>query len=69
MWKPMQKKRTPRKHGIACIEHTTNPRTRIQIGEGIPTNNIILLILFNKGFSNIVVCTSFNIDTTSVPRR
>ncbi len=54
MWKPMQKQRTPRKH---------------EIGEGIPTNNIILLILFDKGFSSIVVCTSFIIDITSVPRR
>ncbi len=65
----MQKQRTPRKHGIAWVKYTTDPRTKIQIGEGIPTYNIIVSILFDKGFSNIVVCASFNTNTTSVPKR
>jgi hypothetical protein len=29
MWKFVQKQRTPRKHGIAWVEYTTNPRTKI----------------------------------------
>jgi hypothetical protein len=60
----MQKKITPKEHGIAWVEYTTNPKTRIQIREGIPTDNIILSILFDKVFSNIVICTSFNTNTT-----
>jgi hypothetical protein len=60
------KKITPRKHGIIWVEYTIDPKSRIQIGEGISTNNIILSILFDKVFSNIMVSTSFNIDTTSV---
>jgi hypothetical protein len=66
MWKPMQKQRKPREHGIAWVEYTIDPKSRIQIGEGIPTNNIILPILFDKVFSNIVVCTSFDTNTMSV---
>jgi len=66
MWKPMQKQKTPRKHGITLVEYTTNPITRISIGENIPINNIKLSILFDKKNSNIVVCISFDIDTTSV---
>jgi hypothetical protein len=66
MWKPMQKQRTPKEHGIAWVEYITDPRNKIQIGESIPTYNIILSILFDKVFSNIVVCTSFDTNTTSV---
>jgi len=66
LWKPMQKQKTPRKHGITLVEYTTNPITRISIGENIPINNIKLSILFDKKNSNIVVCISFDIDTTSV---
>ncbi len=66
MWKPMQKQITPKEHGITWVEYTTNPITRISVGKGIPTNNIILSMLFEKVFSNIVVRTSFDIDNTSV---
>jgi hypothetical protein len=38
----MQKQKTPVEHGITWVEYTIGPRTRISIGEGIPTNNIIL---------------------------
>jgi len=69
MWKLMQKKITPREHGIVWVEYITDPKSRIQIREGISTNDIILSILFDKVFSNIVVCTSFNTNTTSVLRR
>jgi hypothetical protein len=65
----MQKQRTPRKHGIARVKYTIDPKTRIQIGKGIPTYSIILSILFDKVFSNIVVCTSSNTNIASVPRR
>jgi hypothetical protein len=69
MWKPMKKQRTPREHGIAWVEYTINPITRIEIREGIPIDKIILLVLFEKVFSNIVVCTSFDTNNTNVPRR
>jgi hypothetical protein len=29
MWKPMHKQRTLRQHGIAWVEYTINPRTKI----------------------------------------
>jgi hypothetical protein len=61
MWKPMQKQIIPIEHGITWIKYTIDPRIKIWVGKGIPTNNIILLVLFNKVFSNIVVCTSFDI--------
>jgi hypothetical protein len=51
MWKPMQKQITPKEHGIAWVEYTTNPRTKIKIGKGIPTDIIILSILFDNCFS------------------
>jgi hypothetical protein len=66
MWKPMQKQITPVKHGIAWVEYTIDPRCKILIGKGIPKNSIILSILFDKVFSNIVVCISFDTDTTCV---
>jgi len=65
----MQKQKTLRKHEIAWVEYTIVPKSRIQIGEGIPIYNIILSILFEKAFPSIVVCTSFNTNTTSVPGR
>jgi len=65
----MKKQKTLRKHKIAWVEYTIVPKSRIQIGEGIPINNIILLMLFEKAFPNIVVCTRFDTNTTSVPRR
>jgi hypothetical protein len=65
----MQKQRTPTKHEIAWVEYTIDPKNRIQIGKGIPIDNIILSILFDKVFSNIMVCTSFDTNTTSVPGR
>ncbi len=65
----MQKERTFREHGVAWVEYIIDPRTRIQIGEGILIDNVIWSILFEKGFSNIVVCKSFNTNTTSVLRR
>jgi hypothetical protein len=69
MWKLMQKQIIAREHGIVWVEYITDPKSRIQIGEGISTNNIILLILFDKVFSNIVVCISFDTNITSVLRR
>ncbi len=65
----MQKQIIAREHGIVWVEYITDPKSRIQIGEGISTNNIILLILFDKVFSNIVVCISFDTNITSVLRR
>jgi hypothetical protein len=29
MWKPTKKKITPREHGIAWVEYTINPTTRV----------------------------------------
>jgi hypothetical protein len=49
----MQRKRTPKEHGIAWVEYIINPKSRIQIGKDIPTNNIILLILFHKVFPTL----------------
>ncbi len=69
MWKPMQKQRTLREHGIAWVEYITNPRSRIQVGKGIPTNSIILSILFDKAFSNIVVCASFDTNNYKCSRK
>jgi hypothetical protein len=69
MWKLMQKQIIAREHGIVWVEYITDPKSRIQIGEGISTNNIILLILFDKVFSNIVVCINFDTNITSVLRR
>ncbi len=65
----MQKQRTPIKHGIAWVKYTIDPKTKIQIGMGILTYSIILSILFDKVFSNIVVCTSFDRDITSASGR
>jgi hypothetical protein len=61
MWKPMQKQITPTEHGITWVEYTTDLETRFKIGVGIPIDNIILSLLFDKDYSNIMVCTSFNI--------
>jgi len=60
----MEKKITPKKMEL----HGWNiPRTRLKIGACIPIHNIILSLLFDKDYSNIVVYKSFNIDTTIVP--
>jgi len=59
----MHKQITPKEHGIAWVEYIINPKTRLKIGMGFPTNNIILSFLFNKDYSNIVVCTSFDTNT------
>ncbi len=56
-------------HGIAWVEYTIDPITRLKIGTNIPIDNIILSLLFNKDYSNTVVCTSFDTNTTRVPRR
>jgi hypothetical protein len=64
MKKPMKKQITPREHGIPRVEYTIDLETRFRIGVGIPIDNIILSLLFDKDYSNIMVCTSFNIDTT-----
>ncbi len=63
MWKPTHKQITPKEHGIQWVEYITNPKTRLKIGTMFPTNSIILSFLFNKYFSNIVVCTSFDTNT------
>ncbi len=60
----MKKQITPREHGIPRVEYTIDLETRFRIGVGIPIDNIILSLLFDKDYSNIMVCTSFNIDTT-----
>jgi hypothetical protein len=57
MWKPMHEQITPKEHEIAWVEYIIGPRIRLKIGASIPTYNIILLILFDKDHSNIVVCT------------
>jgi hypothetical protein len=66
----MQKQRTPEEHGIAwTMEYTTDPKTRLKIEASIPTNDIILSLLFDNGYSNIVVCVSFDTYTTKVVGR
>jgi len=44
------------------VEYTTDLETRFKIRVGIPIDNIILSLLFDKDYSNIMVCTSFNIN-------
>ncbi len=56
-------------HGIAWVEYTIDPTIRLIIGANIPTNNIILSLLFDKDYSNIVVCTNFDTYNTRVPRK
>jgi len=53
-------------HVIAWVENTIDPITKLKIGANLPTNNIILSFLFNKYYSNIVVCTSFDTNNTRV---
>ncbi len=53
----MHEQITPKEHEIAWVEYIIGPRIRLKIGASIPTYNIILLILFDKDHSNIVVCT------------
>jgi poly(A) polymerase Pap1 len=48
------------------VEYTIDPKSRIQIGKDIPIDNIILSILFDKFFSNIMVCISFDTQTLQV---
>ncbi len=69
MWEPKQNQITPREHGIAWVEFTTNPRTRLKSIGDIPTYNIILSLLCDNGYSNIVVCTRFGTYTTRVQGR
>jgi hypothetical protein len=53
----MQKYIIPREHGIAWVEYIIDPIIMLKTGVNIPTNSIILSFLFNKYYSNIVVCT------------
>jgi hypothetical protein len=64
----MQKQRTPKEHGIAWVKYTTDPTTRLKIGKYILIDNIILSLLFDKDYPNIVVCISFDTNFTKVTR-
>jgi len=64
----MQKQRTPKEHGIAWVEYKTNPMTGLKIGTCIIIVSIILSLLFDKDYPNIVVCTSFDTNFIGVPR-
>jgi hypothetical protein len=37
----MQKQKTPRKHGIACVEYIIDPKTKLKIGTNIPTITLV----------------------------
>jgi hypothetical protein len=69
MWKPKQKQKTPKKHGIAWVEFIADPMTRLKIIGGIPINNIILCLLCENGYFNIMVCTRFDTYTLRNLRR
>jgi len=65
----MKKQITPREHGIARVKYTIDPITRLKIGACIPIDSIIMSLLFDKDYSNIVVCISFDTNTTRIPGR
>jgi hypothetical protein len=65
----MQKQITPRELGIVGLKYITDLITRLKIGANISIDDIILSLLFDNGYSNIVVCISFDTYTTRVLRR
>jgi hypothetical protein len=65
----MQKQRTPKELGIAWLKYIIDPITRLKIGANISIDDIILSFFFDNGYSNIVVCISFDTYITKVIKR